>query len=357
MACVDGQMIAALRRVATAALLALALAACPGQAFATYADCDRDAPAAQELGKIGDQVKAADIPDGTYEIEARTDSSMCVFYRNAGDADAKTSKEKCYIQVSKGKMTAVFYLTGMYTRLHLGGTADDAAALTNKDGTNDSKYLKGEPADGYVPHRYTMAIPALNYPMHFAAFAGGKYSVDSNPKSAWHTRAKWYSHAVVFKPTKAVTDAIAGKGKKPDPAPDPSPEPDPGPNPTPAPNPAPAGAPEAAPVPGGDSAGAVQMPGDDLSTVEGSSGGRRGVAISPASLDVSGSVGDGDVSDIEQIEVDGGLPLVSAGGLAAAAAALLVIGVGYRAIAYAASRRAGRAVGAERVKEEIQTQA
>lgn len=329
------------------AVAAVLLAACPECAFATYADCDREAPAAQDLGTIGSPIYAAEIPDGTYEVEARTDSSMCVFYRSADEAEAKAPKEKCYVQVANGKMTAIFYMTGMYTRLHLGGTADDAAALTNKDGSDDSKYLRGDPADGYVSHLYAMAIPALNYPMYFAAFAGGKYPVSSDPASTWHTRAKWYSHAVVFKPTKALLDAIAGKGQEPEPEPEAKPET--------TPVPAPAGTPEAMPASDESLAGIAQSLGDGSGS--GETGGRRGVEISPASFDVSGGEGGGDVNEIEQIDMADGLPPVSVEGLAAAVVALLVVGAGYRVIAYAAARRAGRVAVAERVPGEIQAQA
>lgn len=180
----------------------------PVAAYGTYADYDTVHPAFQNIGTYGEAIYAADIPDGVYEVEARTDSSMCILYQNAEDVEPRTNKERAYIQVNNGSMTALFYTSRMYTRLYFGGDGALAASLTNADGSDDSNYLAGNPPDGYVPHYYAVSIPALNYPMDFASFAGGEYPISSDPSSSWHTRAKWYSHFVVFKPTAEVMNAI-----------------------------------------------------------------------------------------------------------------------------------------------------
>ena len=179
--------------------LCFALAA-PQEALASYATVTDEYPAAQDLGSYGDIIYPSDIPDGTYSVNARTTSRMCILYENNGDAEASVNKERCFIQVRGGQMIAAFYISRAYTRLYM-GTAEEAASLTNADGTDDSAYLVGEPADGYVPHRFVIAIPALNYPIIISTFAGGNYPLES-------PQAKWLTRQVVFSPGPDLLQAI-----------------------------------------------------------------------------------------------------------------------------------------------------
>lgn len=365
------------RAVAAACLLLVLACAAPGRAWATYADYDETRAAAQELGSYGSEIRAADIPDGTYEVAARTDSYMCIFYRSAEDAAAKTSKERCYVQVSGGKMVAVFYISSMYNRLYLGGDARVAASLTNADGTDDSNYLTGDPAEGYVPHLYLMAIPALNYPMEFAAFAGAQYPVSADPESAWHTRARWYSRVVVFKPTqetlRAIDDArnAGGKSENPDNSGNPAaagPGSDGGSGGGPgdasggaAGGQAPTSSGAPVPVPtaaSGDSLAAIAASaapaaadqpvddapadGDAASGGAAAPGGRRGLVMSAASFDLPADLveGDVDVARADDGAAEGGRDPMAA--LVLGAATLAAAGAGCRLAMFTLSKRTGR---------------
>lgn len=172
----------------------------PVQAFATYADVSSELPAIQELGDVGDPIYASEIPDGVYTITAKTTSRMCIMYDNYDDAEARTNKEHCLLHVSDGEMAVEFYISAAYTRLYL-GSASEAASLTNEDGTDDSAYLAGDPADGYVPHHHMFAIPALNVLLEMAAFSGA---------SVTFSQAMWYDRNAVFIPSDELIEAMNG---------------------------------------------------------------------------------------------------------------------------------------------------
>lgn len=193
-------------RFRAAASVAAFLLACaigfmlPGTALGSFKDFDTTHPAEQDLGTYGEPLYASDIPEGTYVVPARTDSRMCIFYKD--EADVGTSeKEWAVLYVSGGSMSVSFYTSKMYNYLYF-GSAEEAAALTNEDGTDASAYIAGDPPEGYVPHYFELSVPSLNEPIAFSSFAGGNYEI-SNP------RAKWYSHRVVFASTEEIEDAIA----------------------------------------------------------------------------------------------------------------------------------------------------
>ena len=195
---------AAHRIAAGSFLLALALwlfLSCnsPEVAQALFNETAGEQPAMQDLGEVGDIVYPADIPEGqVFRVEARTTSRMCILYENASDCANRTNKEQCLIQRQGDTILAVFYLSQAYTHIYL-GTGEEAAALTNEDGTDDSAYIAGEPSTGYVPHLFNLPIAALNYPITMATYSGG-----SNGRELWYTRQ------VVFKPSGELMSAING---------------------------------------------------------------------------------------------------------------------------------------------------
>ncbi len=131
-----------------------------------------------------------------------TNSYMCIPYDpSTGD------KNSAILTVSGGKMTVTFNLSGSYTAIYF-GTAEEAASLTNEDGTDGSAYIIGDPATGYVPHLYSIGISSLNSQMTLATYASSS--------------GKWWDRQIVFMSNSSITDAIANKNKKDDPVnPDP----------------------------------------------------------------------------------------------------------------------------------------
>lgn len=193
------------------ALLATALImALPAPAYASFKNT-LGAQAGQVIGEFGDPVDVSSIPDGTYAIPARTDSSMCILYQTSEDSYNKTNKEWATLEVSGGVGYVTFYTSRMYNYLYL-GTNEEAAAQTNEDGTDDSAYIAGDPdmsysepdkyMPTYVPHGYTLEVVTLNEPITFSSFSGANYDI-SNP------RAAWYNHEVVFASTDEIMQAIA----------------------------------------------------------------------------------------------------------------------------------------------------
>ena len=183
-------------------LTALLAVAFPMRAHASYNDYDNANPAQQDLGAYGAIIQGYDIPNGVYEVGARTSSRMCILYKTAGEANGHANPERCQIVVQDGQITAVFYLSGAYTRMYM-GSAVAASEMTNAEGTDDSAYMAGDPVDGYAPHLYTMAIPALNYPMQIATFDGGSKSVEEG---------KWFARDIVFTPSEELLVALARQG-------------------------------------------------------------------------------------------------------------------------------------------------
>ena len=197
----------ALARMALALAVACSCAAFPAQSFAYFDEVDDKNSAQQDIGEYGDAIRASEIPEGTYQISARTSSRMCVFYDTAEDAATRSdNKELCTLIVSGGSMKATFYMTAAYTHIYM-GTGEQAAKLADETGTDDSPYVKGEAhpvktSSGTVnAYRYTMAVPTLNSPITFASYDGGSAGIESG---------KWFNRQVVFSPSNALLDAIAG---------------------------------------------------------------------------------------------------------------------------------------------------
>ena len=189
--------------------------ALPSPAYATFADAAQSFPAKQDLGSFDDPIYGDQIPDGTYQVTARTSSSMCIFYTDPAHAEARDSKEQAIISVENGNITAIFYISKAYNYLYM-GTQEEAAAATNAEGTDASAYIAGDPPEGYVPHLFTMAVPALNVPITFSSFSGGDKGIE---------RGVWYTREVVFGMSAAELEAIvadaAGEPVEPEPEPEP----------------------------------------------------------------------------------------------------------------------------------------
>ena len=129
------------------ALIALILASSlPHKAFAWFNDVTDSYPATQEVSVSGDVLTGADIPEGAYSITATTSSYMCkitdVTLTSAG-----------------GQLWATFTISKAYNALYL-GTAEEAAANTNEDGTDYSAYYVVDPLEGYFARQFSLPIPA-----------------------------------------------------------------------------------------------------------------------------------------------------------------------------------------------------
>lgn len=177
----------------------LATALFPMQAHATYADVTPDYQASQELGVLDAPIAASSIPDGVYDVPAKSSSAMCILSN-----PFTGSSNSCRITVAGGSMVATFTLSGAYTAVYR-GTAEMAASLSVDGGVTD-EYIIGDPASGYTPHEYSIYITALNEPFDMATFNGGTKSFEE---------AVWYSRTVVIKSNDAVDEAL-GEAESPD---------------------------------------------------------------------------------------------------------------------------------------------
>ena len=175
----------------------------PQRAYAWLNETADAFPAAQDLGSYGKPISGDELPDGVYKVGARTTSRMCILYTNPADAEARDSKEQAVVSVNGGNMTAVFYISKAYTYLYF-GTMEQAAAKTNKKGTDASAYIAGDPDEGYVPHLFTIPISALNEPMTIATFSGGEKGIEGG---------KWYTREVVFTMSNAELKQIKADAK------------------------------------------------------------------------------------------------------------------------------------------------
>ena len=182
--------------LAFAFALVLALVVCcvfacvrPAPAYALFNKVADSFPAAQDLGSYGVPIYGDQLPDGSYQVGARTTSRMCILYTDAANAEARDSKEQAIVLAQGGGLTAVFYISKAYTHLYL-GTQEEAAALTNEEGTDASAYIAGDPDEGYVPHLFAIPIPALNEPITLATFSGGDKGIEGG---AWYTRQVVFS--------------------------------------------------------------------------------------------------------------------------------------------------------------------
>ena len=188
-------------------VVAITMLACPvfvrEQAFATFRDVADSYPAAQELGSYGKPISGSELPDGAYQVGARTTSRMCILYTNPADAEARDSKEQAIVSVSGGSLVAVFYISRAYNYIYI-GTQEQAAAATNKQGTDASAYIAGDPDSGYVPHLFTIPIPALNEPITIATYSGGNNGLEGGV---------WYTRQVVFTMSDAQLKQIKADAK------------------------------------------------------------------------------------------------------------------------------------------------
>ena len=196
---------AALAALFVCAVLALSYAF-PSSAYGYFNEAATSFPASQDLGTYDDPIVGSQLPDGNYRVTARTTSSMCIFYTNPANAEARDSKEQAILMVNGGSMTAVFYVSKAYNYLYM-GTQEQAAAATNADGTDPSQYMVGDPPEGYVPHLFTMSVPSLNTPITFASYSGGNNGNEAG---------KWYTRQVVFGMTTAEYQQIVMESRQQD---------------------------------------------------------------------------------------------------------------------------------------------
>ena len=181
-------------------LLALvAVLATPTTAHAYYDETADSFPAMQDMGLGTDVLYGSDIPDGVYEVIARTSSRMCIPYSDYNDAVSRSGpgRERAILEVQGGSMTVVFYLSSAYTRIYF-GTQDEAAAQSVEGGDSEA-FIAGDPRDGYEPHLYSFGISALNDPMVMSTYSGGD--------KGWE-QGRWYTRQIAFIPTDDIYMAI-----------------------------------------------------------------------------------------------------------------------------------------------------
>jgi len=155
-------------------------------AYAWFNDVTDSYPASQDIPISGSILTGVDVPEGVYSITATSSSYMCkltnVTLTSAG-----------------GGLWATFNLSAAYNALYP-GTAEEAAASTNEDGTDVSAYYISDPLEGYVSRQFSIPIDALNQEMTLATYSGGSKGIDGG---------MWYTRTVVFNSSKEVEDAIA----------------------------------------------------------------------------------------------------------------------------------------------------
>ena len=131
MAWVEATRMGLARRIMALAILPFAILAClvlafPAQAHAKFNDVTDSYPATQDVPVSGSALTASDIPEGTYSITATSSSYMCKF-------------TKVTLTSAQGQLWVTFTLSEAYSALYL-GTAEEAAANTNEDGTDYTAY-------------------------------------------------------------------------------------------------------------------------------------------------------------------------------------------------------------------------
>jgi len=210
------------------ASLALAFACLtPSTAFASFSDYSTADPfngAASRsqdswnsyMASMGEVILPGEVPDGTYNIDAMTTSTMCWLYPTASECSGRIQDPPwchCTLTVSGGTFTVHFYLSQAYTHMRW-GTAIEAAAACNADGTDGDGYIFGSPSQGYVPHYFSLQIPALNWPMDVATYGGN---------NADFAGGRWWHRFIAFKATDEVYAAMSGTDPTPAPSGDSTP--------------------------------------------------------------------------------------------------------------------------------------
>ncbi len=175
---------------ATRCLIGLALALCaavlvPNTAHAWFNDVTDSYPASQEVTTGGDVLTAADIPEGQYGISASSSSYMCKI-------------TNVTLTSVGGELWVTFNLSKAYNALYP-GSAEEAAAATNSEGTDASNYYITEPFEGYVDRQFSILIDALNQPMPLATYSGGSKGLEDG---------LWYSRTVSFNSSSEVMAAV-----------------------------------------------------------------------------------------------------------------------------------------------------
>lgn len=203
--------------------MALALACMtPSTAFALFTDYNASDPfggAASRsqdswnsyMATMGEVIMPGEVPDGTYTIDAMTTSTMCWLYPTASECSGRIQDPPwchCTLTVSGGTFTVHFYLSQAYTHMRW-GTAAEAAAASNADGTDGEGYIYGSPSTGYVPHYFSLQIPALNWPMDISTYGGNNADFASG---------RWWHRFIAFKATDEVYAAMSGTDYDPTPS-------------------------------------------------------------------------------------------------------------------------------------------
>lgn len=165
------------------------------------------------IGSMGEPLIASDIPDGTYNIDVTTTSTMCWIYPSASDCAGRiqdSSWGHAVLTVSGDSMVVHFYVSQAYTYLRW-GTAYEAASASSEDGlSGDGSYIPGSPSEGYVPHYFALQIPALNWVMDIATYGGNDADFASS---------QWWHRFIAFKATDEIYNAISGTTPSDDPTP------------------------------------------------------------------------------------------------------------------------------------------
>ncbi|MDO5118012.1 MAG: hypothetical protein Q4D34_05950 [Eggerthellaceae bacterium] len=161
------------------------------------------------MATMGEVILPGEVPDGTYNIDAITSSTMCWLYPTASECSGRIQDPPwchCTLTVSGGTMTVHFYLSQAYTHMRW-GTSYEAAAAANEDGSDGDGYIYGSPSTGYVPHYFALEIPALNWAMDISTYGGNNADFESG---------KWWWRLIAFKATDEVYAAMGGSDYVPD---------------------------------------------------------------------------------------------------------------------------------------------
>lgn len=173
-------------------VFAVLLLVFPASAYALYNDVTDSYSATQDVTTKGDVLTAADVPEGTYPITISCSSYMCKF-------------TNATLTSAQGQLWATFTLSKAYDALYF-GTAEEAAAQTNEDGTDYSQYYVTPPLGEYVSREFSLPIPALNQKVTLATYSGGSKGTEGGV---------WYTRTVVFNSSDAVENAVKGITEQP----------------------------------------------------------------------------------------------------------------------------------------------